>query len=274
MVGFVLSALGLAAMMCGLSALDGHVVSSPLSVGLIGTGLALLCAYFLRSRRRDDALLDARLLGWRTFRIGIVGGVLFRLSGGAAAFLLPILFQVGFGLSVLTSGGLSALYALGALAMRGFAPRILDRFGFRPVLVLGTAASCACTAGFGFIQMPAYPVLIPLLIVAGFLQALAFTAVNAIAFTDVDEAKMSRATSFSAVTQQFSLTLGIAIPAFVLQLGGSASPAGAPSLAYFGSAFWTAAGLAMISLAAFLRLRPGDGAALRHRERGLRHHWQ
>jgi hypothetical protein len=60
----------------------------------------------------------------------------------------------------------------------------------------------------------------------------------------------------------------------VLQLGGGASPGGAPPLADFGPAFWAAASFSIASLAIFLRLHPGDGAALRHRERGLRHHWQ
>lgn len=271
--GFLLLALGLGASMFGLSALDGDVLPAPIAIGLLGAGPALLCAYFLRSGRREDALLDARLLGVRTFRIGVLGNLQFRLSGGAAAFLLPLLFQVGFGLSIIVSGLLSALYALGVLAMRGFGSRILDRFGFRPVLILGTVASCACTAGFGFVHHLHYAVLIPLLIVAGFLQAVVFTAASGLAFADIPEARMSRATSFSAVAQQLSLTIGIAIPAFVLQFAGGLSPGGAPSLASFGPAFWIAAACAMTSLGSYLQLRPGDGAALRHRERALRHHW-
>jgi EmrB/QacA subfamily drug resistance transporter len=270
---FILSATGLAALMFGMSAMGGHAVSSSTASVIGVSGMALLTVYFISFRKRDDALLDTRLLRWRTFRVGAIGGTLFRSSVGAAAFLLPLLFQIGFGLSVMMSGAMSALYALGGLTMRALAPRIIDRFGFRPVLILGTVASCTCTAGFGFIQSPTYPVLVPLLILAGFSQALVFTTVNGIVFADMAEAQMSRATSFSAVTQQFALTLGIAVSAYILQLGGNPSPAAAPVVAHFGSAFWTVAALSMMSVVSFFKLQASDGAALRHREHGVRHHW-
>lgn len=272
-LGFLLSASGLAALMFGMSAFGGHAVSSPTAVTISLCGIVSLALFFARARKRSDALLDARLLAWRTFRVGVIGGMLFRSSGGAAAFLLPLLFQVGFGLSILMSGGLSALYALGGLTMRMLAPKFIDRFGFRPVLIVGTALSGLCTAGFGFVHSPVYGVLVPLLIVAGFAQALVFTAVNGIVFADMREDQMSHATSFSAVTQQFSLTLGIAISAYVLQLGGGASPAALPTVAHFGPAFWAIAAVSMFSVFSFMKLRRGDGAALRHREHNVRHLW-
>lgn len=271
--GMMLSASGLAAFMFGISAAGGHVVPNSLALVLAGFGLVLLLVYYRRVRRRDDALLDPRLFRQRTFMIGVVGGALFRTSGGAAAFLLPLLFQLGFGLSILSSGALSACYAFGGLTMRMLAPRVIDAFGFRATLLVGGAVSAMLTAAFALQTSLNYALLIPLLITAGLMQALVFTGVNGIAFADIEEPRMSHATSMSAVSQQVAMSIGIAVAAFVLQIGGNPAANAPPVLAEFPLPFVVIAGLSSTSLLLFARLRRSDGNVLRHREHLVRHHW-
>lgn len=271
--GFVLSAGGLSMLMYGLAALGEHGVSTALSAAIAVAGFLVMAVYFWRGIGRPDALIDTELLNTKTFRIGLIGGLLFRTSGGAAAFLLPLLFQVGLGLPVMISGALSAVYAAGGFAMRVLAPRIIDRFGFRFSLVIGTIANGLSIAAFGLISSVNYTVLLPLLLIAGFWQALVFTAVNGIVFGDIGEERMSHATSFSSVSQQFALTLGVSAAAFVLQLGGSNSPTAPVALGHFAAAFWVVALMSMLGLAGFLRLSSTDGNALRHK-RGMTHHHQ
>ena len=57
------------------------------------------------------------LLRIASFRITLLGGVLFRLSVGAIPFLLPLMLQVGFGLSAFASGSLTFASAVGAVTM-------------------------------------------------------------------------------------------------------------------------------------------------------------
>jgi len=271
--GMMLSASGLAAFMFGISAAGGHVVPNSLALALAGGGLVLLLVYFRRVRARDDALLDPRLFRQRTFMVGVVGGALFRTSGGAAAFLLPLLFQLGFGLSILMSGALSACYAFGGLTMRMLAPRVIDAFGFRVTLLAGGAISAVLTAAFALQTALNYALLIPLLIAAGLMQALVFTAVNGIAFADIEESRMSHATSMSAVSQQVAMSVGIAVAAFVLQIGGNPAANAPPVLAEFALPFVVVAGLSSTSLLLFARLRRSDGNVLRYHEHLVRHHW-
>ena len=66
-----------------------------------------------------------------TFFAGVVGGFLFRLGIGAIPFLMPLLLQIGFGLSPFESGSLTFAAAAGAMAMKFSASRLIKRFGFR-----------------------------------------------------------------------------------------------------------------------------------------------
>lgn len=263
--GFVLSMLGLAAGLFGLSCLGEHLVPTPVALGAMAAGAAILTLYLLRARGRSDALLDPRLFRHHTFAVGIVSGTIFRMSGGAAAFLLPLLFQIGLGLPILVSGLLSGLFALGGLTMRVLAPRLLDRFGFRRTLIAGTLVSTAAFVGLGMVQSVNYPLIVPLVVLAGFAQALVFTGLNGIVFVDATEEEMGRATGLSAVSQQVGLTAGISLSAFVLQMGGNPAPDAPPQLAHFPAAFWASAAVLLLTVVSLTALRKGEAAALRHR---------
>jgi len=149
----------------------------------------------------------------------MIGALLFRLGVGATPFLLPLLLQVGFGMSPFQSGLITFASAVGAMAMKFVAPPLLRRHGFRTILVLNAlvaAAFVAMPAAF----TPATPVglMTGLLLISGFFRSLQFTSVNALNYADVPQARMSRATTFASVAQQLSLSIGISLGAIMLDL--------------------------------------------------------
>lgn len=272
-LGFVLSALGLGAGLFGLSSLGEPLIPAPIALTTMAVGVLAMGVYLWRARERKDALVDPRLFRHHTLSVGIVSGTLFRMSGGAAAFLLPLLFQAGLGLSILTSGILSGLFAFGGLTMRALAPWILTSFGFRPTLIAGTVVSAAAFVGLGFIQAVNYWVIVPLLVFAGFAQALVFTGITGLVFADATEEEMGRATGLAAVSQQVGLTAGISVAALVLQTGAHRGQSVQPQLADFPTAFWTMSGVLLVTAVSLLRLQAGEARALRHRpEHTLRQH--
>ncbi|WP_406736734.1 MFS transporter [Thioclava sp. GXIMD4215] len=270
-LGFFISAIGLGSLMAGLSALGEHIMPMPVALGLSLTGLGLMMAYALRARHRNDALLDPNLFRHRTFSIGIWGGTAFRLSNGAIALLLPLLFQLGLGMSILASGALAGLTAVGALSIRGFSGKVVDRFGFRSMLILGTCVRAASLLGFGTVTSPYDWYLVPLLLIGGVAQALTFTAINAITFADLDPQEMSRGSSLAAVAQQVSLTLGIALAGGALELSAFATGAeisnSAIPLHAFTLGFAIVATTGPLAILIFSRLKTTDGASLRHLKR-------
>ena len=149
----------------------------------------------------------------------MVGGFLFRIGIGALPFLLPLLLQIGFGLTPFQSGSLTFAAAAGAMAMKFTAATILKRCGFRRVLIVN---------GDHLGRVPRQPaacspprrrtaLLLTALLVGGFFRSLQFTALNALGYADIDQARMSRATSFASVAQQMSGAVGVALAAASVQ---------------------------------------------------------
>ena len=213
------------------------------------------------ARRTPNAIFDLNLLKLPTFFSGVVGGFLFRLGIGAIPFLMPLLLQIGFGLSPFESGSLTFAAAAGAMAMKFSASRLIKRFGFRTILVGNAVISAAFLASYALIGAHTPHALIFFgLLIGGFFRSLEFTALNAIGYADVPTARMSRATSFASVSQQMSQAVGVAVAAASVQ-----------SLQWvFGDAtlaprdmqwsFFVVACITLASTLIFLRLRPDAGA--------------
>jgi hypothetical protein len=129
------------------------------------------------------------------------------------------MFQLGFGLTPLESGALTFATAIGAMSMKAVAPRILRLYGF-PRLLTWNALLCGILLAATGLLRPDTPywAILALLLAAGFFRSLQFTCVNAVGFADVDDARMSNATSFTSVMQQMSLGMGIAFAALLLNL--------------------------------------------------------
>jgi len=217
--GFILSGAGLASLIFGLTIAGRGLFGKWVVIALLALGGILLISYWLHARRTKFPILDLRLLAIPTFRASIVGGSLFRIGIGALPFLLPLMLQVGFGMNPFQSGSVTFVAAVGAMLMKVTAVPTLRWFGFRNVLIFDALLSCAFLASYGlFTASTPTVVMMSLLLLGGFFRSLEFTAINAITYADIDSAAMSRATSFAAVAQQLSLSVGIAVGAFGIQL--------------------------------------------------------
>ena len=216
--GFLLSGPGLLGLVSGLTVIGRGVAPWSVVAALIAGGLVLLVLYVRHARRTPDAILDLELLKLPTFFSGVVGGFLFRLGIGAIPFLMPLLLQIGFGLSPFESGSLTFAAAAGAMLMKFTASRLIKRFGFRAILVGNAFISAGFLASYGLIGANTPHGLIFLgLLIGGFFRSLEFTALNAIGYADVAQARMSRATSFASVSQQMSQAVGVAVAAASVQ---------------------------------------------------------
>jgi MFS family permease len=151
-------------------------------------------------------------------RASIVGGFLFRLGIGSLPFLLPLLMQVGFGLSPFRSGLVTFASAVGAMGMKTLAARIIRTFGFRNIMTINAVVSSVFLAACALftIATPLLLIMI-LLVVGGFFRSLQFTAINTLAYAEVDPARMSRATTLVSVNQQLAVSAGVAVGAFSVE---------------------------------------------------------
>ena len=116
--GFVLSGVGLLSLIAGISVIGRGIAPAWLVVAMVGVGALALATYVRHADDNEDAILDLKLLRIPTFFAGVVGGLIFRIGIGAMPFLLPLLLQIGFGLTPFESGSLTFATAAGALLMK------------------------------------------------------------------------------------------------------------------------------------------------------------
>jgi EmrB/QacA subfamily drug resistance transporter len=216
--GMMLSGVGLGGIAFGLSVAGLNLLPWPIVAGLVGIGAISMTLYVMHARKTGSPVLDFGLLRLPTMRASIIGGFLFRLGIGALPFLLPLLMQVGFGLSPFKSGLVTFGSSLGAMGMKALAARIIRAFGFRNMMTVNAVVSAVFLAACALFTVTTPLLLIMIiLVVGGFFRSLQFTAINTVAYAEVEQAQMSRATTLVSVNQQLAVSAGVAVGAFSVE---------------------------------------------------------
>jgi EmrB/QacA subfamily drug resistance transporter len=219
--GFFLAAVAASGVVFGLS-----VVSMPALPPAVGgltllVGIAASFAYLRHARAVAAPLLDMKLFANPVLRASVIGNALFRIGSGAVPFLLPLMFQIGFGLSPFQSGMLTFVSAFGAIAMKFLAQWTLRLAGFRSVLLVTTLMSALLIGFHGFFAPDTpYAVILIVLVASGLMRSLFFTSANTLVFAEIDDREASQTTAISAVTQQISVAIGVAVAGLLLEAHG------------------------------------------------------
>lgn len=217
--GFVLLAGACVALLGGLEWLGSQAGEMLIpGAGLVAAGLLLSVWAVHHCRHYPDSLLPLETLSINTFRVSIYGGSLFRLAISALPFLLPLLFQVAFGLSPVDAGLLVLAVFAGNLAMKPFTTTLMQRFGFRKVLmlngVIGVVSIAACAL---FTAQTPLVVIAAVLFVGGLSRSMQFTCYNSIGFADVPKARMSEASALFSMSFQLAMGMGVTVAALLLR---------------------------------------------------------
>jgi EmrB/QacA subfamily drug resistance transporter len=261
--GFILSGLGLAGLAFGFTTIGQGLLPPLMVAALLAVGIIGCWLYVQHARSAPAPLIDLSLLKVESFYASIVGGFLYRIGIGATPFLLPLLLQLGFGLSPFQSGMLTFVTAVGAIAMKTTAAPILRRFGFKSVLVVNAVVSSLFIAATAlFTPVTPHAVILSVLLVGGFFKSLQFTSINSLAYADIEPRAMSRATSFASVAQQLSMSAGVAVGALVLEIERHGRLDAAVRPEDFAAAFVVVAAISALSAFVFMMLPKEAGASL------------
>jgi EmrB/QacA subfamily drug resistance transporter len=264
--GFLLTGFACFAVMLGIDLVSRNEPPLLLTAVSLGGGLAAGGLAVRHARRSATPLVDLWALRLKSFSLTIWGGTLFRASIGAVPFLLPLLFQIGFGLDAFISGLLVLAVFAGNIVMKIFTTGVLNRFGFRRTLLVNGLLNAAALFACALIS-PAtpVPVIMGLLFVSGLTRSMQFTTLATIGFADVPEERMSGANTLSNIAQPIGFALGITVAALALRIGEWLAPAGPGviSLTHFHIAFVIIGTIALIGVADTIGLAPEAGDTLR-----------
>jgi EmrB/QacA subfamily drug resistance transporter len=263
-LGLILFGAGIALLSYVLEIFGEHTLSAGEVLGLLAISLALLFGYGLHARRTAFPLLQMALFRIRTFAAAVSGSFVTRLGIGGVPFLLPLLYQVGLGLTPVESGLLIMPQAAAAMSTKFLMPKLLDRLGYRAVLVSNTVILGLMLMLFATIR-PGTPIW--LIVVQAFcygaLTSTQYTSMNTLVYADVPEASASSASSIASTFQQLSVSFGVAAAGLTTVFFVPDQLKGQPDAIISGlhQAFLALGAFTIVSTLVFSRLRRGDGAS-------------
>jgi EmrB/QacA subfamily drug resistance transporter len=264
--GSALIGIAVAGLVFGFEAIGREVLPGWVVLASIGTGLVFGALYLIHARRTADPIVDLKLMRVRTFAASIWGGALFWLGTTSSVFLLALLLQLGFGLTAFQAGLMTLASATGSLAMRFALRPLLRPLGFRRLLIGNAVVTGVYLAGCGFFRVGTpYLVIVLALLVGGFSRSVQFTAVQSLGYAEMPSAVVSRATAFSAMTQQLAQCFGVGMTALIVHLSLIWNGRAAITAVDVGFGYYAIGAAALISTIVFYLLPAHAGAELSER---------
>ncbi len=268
--GMLLSVAGLGGLVYS-AFVAGELTSSWTRVGVdLAGALIVLGAAVTYLRGRRDAFLDLSILHVRTFAQSLRGIVSFTMVVGSVPLMLPLLFQDRFGWSPVKSGTLVLFVFLGNIAAKPSTTFLLNRFGYRRVLVSATSMVMVTMATFAvFTATTPVGVIALVALLSGGVRSIGYSALLTLVYGDVGEEQMAQATTLAATAQQVASGFAASTGVVALRVGSALTRTSALSSdGAYRIAFALLAALTLVPLLNALTLHPSAGDALRTPRRG------
>lgn len=230
-------------------------------------GFLFLYYYYKHAKRGGNPIFPLDLFQVRTFRVGVVGNLATRLGISAIPLLLPLMIQIAYKQSAVTSGWIIAPMALTAMFGKSYVIKILDTFGYRKTLMVNTfiIGTLICLLAIPNIHTSLYW-FVPIIAVLGFFNSIQFTSMNTISIADLRNFQTSSGNSLVSVNQQLAIGFGIAFGLIVLKLFENTDLIEGEIHNAFRYTFLTVGILTIISGLVFRRLHVSDGKNMKSKE--------
>jgi len=268
--GFLLSSLGLLSLILVFELTAEELTGKLTILALFLLSAVLIGLSVWRSINIDSPLIDFSVVKIKTFRVNILSGSLIRIVMNTAPYLLPLFFQLGFGLNAFDAGLLYMASMTGNLAMKPATIWITRKFNFRVVLIVNGILLALAVFLQSYLQPETpYLILIPLLFFSGMTRSMQFSSLNTLAFADVPQASMSHANTLANTMQQISIAIGVATGAILLHLAASFhnTASGHYAVVDFQLALKITAIMALISVVEYFSINKYDGLNVRNKEK-------
>jgi EmrB/QacA subfamily drug resistance transporter len=217
-LGLFLTTVGVGALVVGLELVSAHP-GTPWAALSAGSGAVFLACAVLWMRRTGNPLFDLGVFSTRTFRAMATGGFVYRLTISSVPFLLPLMFQTGFGWSPLHAGAMVAAVFIGNIGIKPATTPLIRRFGFRAMLVFASIASAATFAVCALLTAEtAQALTFALLVCSGAFRSIGFSAYASVQYADIAPAQLTSANTVSATLVQLATGTGIAVGALLIRV--------------------------------------------------------
>ncbi|MHA3545666.1 multidrug transporter subunit MdtD [Yersinia enterocolitica] len=215
--GFIMLAIGMATLTL---ALDGHkgLGLPPLAIaGLVLCGILALAGYWWHAKGNSSALFTLRLFNNKSYSLGLIGSMSARIGSGMLPFMTPVFLQIGLGFTPFHAGLMMIPMIIGSMGMKRIIVRVVNRFGYRRVLVSATLLLAVVSLSFPLVALMGWTLLLPIvLFFQGMLNALRFSTMNTLALKDLPNRLASSGNSLLSMVMQLSMSLGVSTAGILL----------------------------------------------------------
>ena len=220
--GYAMLAFGMVVLSLALDGISGLGTPHALVMLMTVAGLAALAGYWLHAANSTAPLFSLSLFRVPSYRIGILGNLFSRIGSGAMPLLIPLLLQVGMGMSPMRAGLMMIPVAAAGMVAKQMAVRLVERFGYRRVLMVNTVLVGLAMASFA-LMTPGQALGWRLLQLAlfGAVNSLQFTVMNTVTLRDLDREFASPGNSLLSMVMMLAAGFGAAAAGSLLNAFGS-----------------------------------------------------
>lgn len=219
--GFLLLAVGMAVLTLALDGSKGTGLS-PLSLGvLVLCGILAIALYLKHAKNNPRALFSLALFRTHTFSLGLSGSFAGRVGSGMLPFMTPVFLQIGLGFSPFHAGLMMIPMVLGSMGMKRIVVQVVNRFGYRRVLVATTLGLSLVSLLFMSVAMLGWYYALPfVLFLQGMVNSTRFSSMNTLTLKDLPDELASSGNSLLSMIMQLSMSIGVTIAGLLLGMFG------------------------------------------------------
>ncbi|QMJ03189.1 MFS transporter [Citrobacter freundii] len=269
--GFIATSVAMVSLVYAMELLGAQQPQGWLTAGLLTLGVVTFLFALRHFRHAAWPMIRLDALQVPTFRVTMYGGSLFRASISAVPFLLPLMFQVGFGMNAFHAGSLVLAVFVGNLTIKPATTPLIRWLGFKKLLLINGSLNVLALLACALItsQTPVWVILL-VLYLGGVFRSIQFTGVSTLAFADVPASQMSYANTLFSTATQLAVGLGISLAAIGIRMGDEVSKwlalSHVPGIS-FRLAFVVIAIICLIGMVDTLRLTRDAGCAVSNKNR-------
>lgn len=269
--GFIATSVAMVSLVYAMELLGTRQPQGWLTAGLLALGTVTFLFALHHFRRATWPMIRLDAMSVPTFRVTMYGGSLFRASISAVPFLLPLMFQVGFGMNAFHAGSLVLAVFVGNLTIKPATTPLIRWLGFKRLLLINGALNVLALLACALItpQTPVWVILL-VLYLGGVFRSIQFTGVSTLAFADVPSSQMSYANTLFSTATQLAVGLGISLAAIGIRIGDEVSKwltlGNIPGIS-FRLAFVAIAIICLVGMVDTLRLARDAGSAVSDKNR-------
>lgn len=219
--GFILLAAGMATLTLALDGQKGLGISSLSLALLVALGVTAILWYLWHARGNANALFSLNLFKNPTYRLGLFGSFAGRIGSGMLPFMTPVFLQIGMGFSPFHAGLMMIPMVLGSMGMKRIVVQVVNRFGYRRVLVAATIGLALVCLLFMAVALLGWYYILPLVLFCqGIINSMRFSSMNTLTLKDLPDELASSGNSLLSMIMQLSMSVGVTVAGLLLGMYG------------------------------------------------------